>query len=119
MLPQLCGQRKFEGVVMSDCVWRDFTKKRNSVRYLSFGAPPVGENGGNTPAGTHRLLRIVNKALTTKQYHQDGGWTQAIKVHIDSLIYRVSTHALNHLHMFVLCSICEKGLVVCQLFADL
>ena len=67
---------------MSDCVWRDFTIKRKSVRYLSFGSPPVGENSGNTPAQTHRLLRIVHKAIKQIQYHQDGGWTQALKVRI-------------------------------------
>lgn len=74
----VCSPRKFDGVQMSACTGRD--KKDRRLYMLSFGNPPRGENRGNTPTRTHKLLRNLDEAIKETQYHQDGGWSYAVQV---------------------------------------
>lgn len=55
-------------------------KKDRRLYMLSFGNPPRGENGGNTPARTYKLLRNLDEAMKQTQYHKDGGWNYALQV---------------------------------------
>lgn len=71
-------QRKFDGVAKSPVVGSN--KQGHRFRYLSFGDPPLGVNGGNTAYNTHRVLEIVRKAKETTRNHGDGGWTAALRV---------------------------------------
>ena len=68
----------FDGVKVSECQGKDASQRR--VYYLSFGTPEVGENGGNTARNTHQVLKLVANVMKKSAFHQDGGWTQAIRV---------------------------------------
>ena len=74
----VCSPRKFDGVQMSAYTGKD--KKDRRLYMLSFGNPPRGMNGDNTPAGTHKLLRFLDNAISQTQYHKDGGWSYALQV---------------------------------------
>jgi hypothetical protein len=61
---------------MSAAMGRD---KGRRFYFLSFGSPAKGKHAGNTPAQTHKLLRLLDKAMENKKYHQDGGWKYALQ----------------------------------------
>ena len=67
-----------DGVKVSDSQGKDVSQRR--IYYLTFGIPEVGENGGNTVRNTHQVLKILSQAMRESAFHQDGGWTQAIRV---------------------------------------
>lgn len=58
------------------------------IWFLSFGTINPGANGGNTFSSTWRVLQIVNKAMADKDY-KDGGWKDALKVNIHTLIMQL------------------------------
>ena len=59
---------------------RDSLAKR--CYFLTFGVPPPGLQGGNTPANTLKVLKIIHGATKQVKYHSDGGWQQALRVSI-------------------------------------
>ena len=69
--------RDCPGVAFSECMGRDSNRKR--VYFVTFGAPPIGLNKGNTPGRTWAVLKILRKAMRQTGYHQDGGWPYALK----------------------------------------
>ena len=68
-------------VQKSDIIERNASQGR--IRYLCFGSPPAGKNGGNTAGNTHRVLRIVHAAIHEQGNHGDGGWSAALSVCTD------------------------------------
>ena len=62
----------------SDIVGRNASEGR--IRYLCFGSPPPGKNGGNTAGNTHRVVQIVRAAIHEQGNHGDGGWIAALSV---------------------------------------
>ena len=70
--------KKFEGVSKSEVV--GYNEEKQRIRYLCFGDPPLGKNGGNTAANTHRVLQIIRTAQRNKSNHGDGGWKEALCV---------------------------------------
>ena len=89
-------RKKIDGVTKSEVVGYNDTGQRQ--RYLSFGDPPSGANGGNTAYNTHRVLQIVEKAIVTKINHGDGGWKAALRVCVN--LNRLAVHVI----VFVSCS---------------
>ena len=77
--------KKFDDVIKSEIVGYNNTGQRQ--RYLSFGDPPLGANGGNTPYNTHRVLQIVERAKATTRYHGDGGWKAALSVCVNKHVH--------------------------------
>ena len=53
--------------------------KGSRVFSLSFGSPAKRKHAGNTIAQTYKLLRLLDKAMENKKYHQDGGWKYALQ----------------------------------------
>ena len=51
-----------------------------SVYFFAFGSPPLGTNGGNTPASTFKVLNILKDAMKSTTWHRDGGWDFALQV---------------------------------------
>ena len=96
----VCTQRVFDGVTLPECVGRNSCGKR--AYFLSFGAPPAGSNRGNTPARTFSVLKILQKAMESTQYHQDGGWKCALNV-------RVFMYVCVYVYMYVLCHVCMNA----------
>ena len=63
--------RHFENVSKSEIAGYNAAKQR--VRYLSFGKPPPGDNGGNNAVNTHLVLQIVKKVMDVTENCGDGG----------------------------------------------
>ena len=66
-----------KGLTKSDGTTR--CEKNRRVYFLFFGNVEHGQNGGNTAAGTWRVLQIVKAAMTDKSY-KDGGWKGVLNV---------------------------------------
>ena len=63
--------------------------------FLFFGNVDHGQNGGNTAAGTWRVLQIVKEAMADKSY-KDGGWKAALNVRNRMLtIVNIRMHACH------------------------
>ena len=79
LLVTICINRnkQFEGVGKSPVVSYESNQRR---RFLSFGQPSLGRNGGNTPYNTHRVLQIIRRAIATTRNCGDGGWPSALAV---------------------------------------
>ena len=59
-----------------------YNSKKQRIRYLGLGDPPLGANGGNTASNTHRVLQIIKRAQSMTNNCGDGGWKAALSVSV-------------------------------------
>ena len=86
-------KRKLSGLTKSDGTIR--SKKNRRVYFLFFDNVDLGQNGGNTAAGTWRVLQIVKEAMADKSY-KDDGWKAALNVRNRMLtIVNIRMHACH------------------------
>ena len=117
-------KRKLSGLTKSDGTIR--CKKNRRVYFLFFDNVDHGQNGGNTAAGTWRVLQIVKEAMVDKSY-KDDGWKGALNVRNPMLIMLLTFACMyvikflntpHPCHLFIIFSSCVKNVAVCQLFDD-